>query len=164
MLEFYRKHYMANSAYINYLDIIIAAVLTKPIWDLPVSFALKAPIILLLWLRAILTGLCIARNDHKKIGIGTASLLLVVLAVLWSSNIKNGVCIGDVVLGKVGLPAWTNGSSGLHLTLIYGLIFLIPALILANKYPDHLFAQTSKAIAWIGSLMIVSFLIVIAFI
>lgn len=170
MLEFYRKHYMTNNPYINCFDIIIALIFTRIFSDSQVSLALKAPLLSLLWLRAALTVVCMIRDDHmmrkdhKKPGIGSVSLLFVAFAVLWSVNLKNGVCIGDIVLEKTGLPAWANGSEGFHFTLIYSLIFLIPALILANKYPDHLFAKTSKAISWIGALMIISFLIIIAFI
>ncbi|HVI39083.1 MAG TPA: hypothetical protein VM577_00345 [Anaerovoracaceae bacterium] len=163
MLEFYRKHYMTNNNRINYLDIIIAIVLTKMIWDWSISFALKAPILFLLWLRAVMTVACMLQNSQKKIGIGTASFLLVVLALFWSVELKNGICIGDTVLKKISLPSWTNGSTGFHLTLLYCLIFLIPALILSLKYPDHLFAKTSKAISWIGLLMILSLSTIIVF-
>ncbi|MGE4514490.1 MAG: hypothetical protein AB7E26_11835, partial [Chryseobacterium sp.] len=92
------------------------------------------------------------------------SFLLVILTFFWSIELKNGDCIGDNILQKIGLPFWTNGSTGFHLTLFYSLIFLIPAFILANKYPDHLFSKTSKAISLIGIFVLLSFFIIIVFI
>ena len=163
MLEFYRKHYMTNNYYINFLDIVIAAIFTKLILDWSVSFALKVPILFLLWLRAILTVVCMIRDNQKQIGIGTVSFLFVILAFFWSVELGNSICVGDNVLKKIGLPSWTNGSTGFHLTLLYSLVFLIPAFILANRYPDHLLAKTSKAISWIGILAFLSFLTLISF-
>ena len=104
------------------------------------------------------------RDNRKPIGIGTVSFLFAALAFFWSAEFGRGICLGDHVLQKIGLPSWTNGSTGFHLTLLYSLVFLIPAFILANKYPDHLLAKTSKAISWIGILALLSLLILISFI
>lgn len=163
MLEFYRKHYVTNNKYINFFDIIIAIVLTEMIWDLSASFVVKAPFLLLLWLRAALTIVCMIQNSQKKIGIGTVSFLFIVLALFWAVDLKNRICLGDAVLTAIDLPSWTNGSTGFHLTLLYDLIFLIPALILALKYPDHLFAKISKTVSWIGIMIILSLSTIIAF-
>lgn len=163
MLEFYRKNYMTNNKIINYFDIIIAVVLTNPILDWSISFAFKAPILLLLWLRAALTAICMMQNSQKQIGIGSVSLLLVILSLAWSVDIKHGDCIGDTVLKAIGLPSWTNGDSGFHLTLVYGVVFLIPAFILAMKYPDHLFAKAGKNLSWMGILLTLTLLAAVAF-
>lgn len=43
----------------------------------------------------------------KKLGLGSISLLLVIVAVLWSYNIS-GYCLGDQVLHALNLSAWSN--------------------------------------------------------
>lgn len=104
------------------------------------------------------------RKKTKQIGIGTTSILFILLAFLWSANLKNGVCIGDNILNYMGLPIWTNGDTGFHFTLFYSLVFLIPAFILAYKYPNHLFAKISKMISLIGIFVVSIFFILIVLI
>ena len=55
----------------------------------------------------------------KKIGVGTISFLLVAFAILWSFNFGlNGFCLGDTVLSLLGMPAWSNGNSGMDIHYI----------------------------------------------
>ena len=87
---------------------------------------------------------------NKKIGIGSLSLLLVIIAFVWAFNIF-GVCVGDHILATLNIPTWT----GTHYTIFYSFIFLIPALILSIKYKDNLFAKVGKwlSITFIGILL-----------
>ena len=84
---------------------------------------------------------------NKKIGIGSLSLLLVIIAFVWAFNIF-GVCVGDHILATLNIPTWSN-------TIFYSFIFLIPALILSIKYKDNLFAKVGKwlSITFIGILL-----------
>ena len=97
----------------------------------------------------------------KKLGIGSLSLLLVALALLWSCNIAlyDNFCLGDYLLGLVNLPSWSNGTSGMHYTVWYSLVLLIPAFILGKKYENHLFYRVRKVDLrchwWLSSLAIV---------
>ena len=52
------------------------------------------------------------RYDMKKekLGLGSISLLLVIVAVLWSYNIS-GYCLGDQVLHALNLSAWSNEAA-----------------------------------------------------
>lgn len=99
------------------------------------------------------------REHPKQIGLGTASLLLILLAFFWSADLKSGICIGDNISNIIGLSAWSNGRTGIHYTLFYSLIFLIPAFLLARKYSNHLFAKICKSI----SLCLIIFLILATF-
>ena len=48
--------------------------------------------------------------SKRKIGIGSISLLLVIIALIWSYNIF-GFCLGDKVLSNFNLPTWSNGNN-----------------------------------------------------
>lgn len=106
----------------------------------------------------------------KKVSIGTLSLLLVLIALIWSYNVF-GFCLGDEALSIFNIPTWSNGSEqqfkntlsivtfvkngeDIHYTVYYSLIFVIPALVLAIKNKDHLFADIGKWVAIIYILLL----------
>lgn len=93
----------------------------------------------------------------KKLGTGSISLLLVIIAFFWSFEIM-GFCLGDSILATLNIPTWSNSAnaSGTHYTVFYTFIFLIPALVLAIKYRDDLFAKIGKwsAIVFIAILLL----------
>ena len=62
---------------------------------------------------------------NKKIGIGSLSLLLVIIAFVWAFNIF-GVCVGDHILATLNIPTWSNmaNATGTHYTIFYSFIFL----------------------------------------
>ena len=101
-------------------------------------------------------------TNKKTIGIGSLSIVLVILALLWSCNIHfwDNLCIGDYILTELNLPAWSNGSSGMHYTVWYSLLALIPAFILGRKHEEHLFAVSGKWISGFiaGYLVLSSFM------
>lgn len=96
---------------------------------------------------------------QKKIGLGSISLLLVIVAVLWSYHFS-GYCLGDQILHILNLPAWSNEAAtpertlsivpfgheaqGVHYTVFYALILLVPAFLLAIKNKEDLFAKVGK--------------------
>ena len=88
-------------------------------------------------------------KESKRYGIGSLSLLLGIMAILWCCNIQwwDGFCLGDCVLRMLGLPAWSNGDSGVHFTVFYGLIFTVPAWLLARRYLNDKFAVAGRNIA-----------------
>ena len=85
----------------------------------------------------------------KTLGKGSISLLLVVLALAWCCNlpIQNGKCFGDIVLNFLGLPTWSNGTTGLHITIFWSLLLLIPAFFIAIRNKKDLFAKSAM---WIS--------------
>ena len=56
--------------------------------------------------------------QHIRIGIGSLALALSIIAIIWSCNIGwfDNLCLGDVVLNYIGIPCWSNGTSGTHYT------------------------------------------------
>lgn len=94
---------------------------------------------------------------NKKLGIGSISVLLVIIAFIWAFEIF-GVCVGDHVLATFNIPTWSNSAnaSGTHYTIFYSFIFLIPALLLAIKYKNDLFSKAGKwtSIFFIGLLIL----------
>ena len=93
----------------------------------------------------------------KKIGIGSISLLLVIIAFFWAFEIM-GFCLGDSVLTTLNIPTWSNSAnaSGIHYTVFYTFIFLTPALVIAIKFKNDLFAKVGKwlAIGFIAILLL----------
>lgn len=75
------------------------------------------------------------KKMQKKIGIGSSSIILLVLGMLWCTTFKE-VSLGDIILNALNLKAWTKGTTGFHVGILYSLIFLIPAWVVASKYID----------------------------
>lgn len=77
----------------------------------------------------------------KKYGLGTGSLILCVLAFVWSFNVPSlsGMSVGDCVLSFLGIPVWSgyiDGNMRVHYTLLFSLLFLIPALVLSITHKN----------------------------
>ena len=70
MLEFYRKHYMTNNRIINILDIVFAIFITAIIFHSfdKEMFTLQILLIILAWLRAMLTLICMVKYRKKRNG------------------------------------------------------------------------------------------------
>mgnify|MGYP001604763986 CR=1 FL=1 len=100
----------------------------------------------------ICMGVLILRQVNKKIGIGSISLLLYVMGILFVSS------FGDNVLKFIGLNSWSNGSSGTHYTAFYSLLFFIPSVIVGYKFKNNLGATLGKILSLI---MIILILIVV---
>ncbi len=82
-------------------------------------------------------------STKKPWGVGSLSLLLVLAAILWSANIGD-VCLGDRVLTAMGLPAWSQGTIGIHYTVMYAFAFLIPAFALRMKWKHDRLALAGR--------------------
>ena len=95
----------------------------------------------------------------KTLGKGSISLLLVVLALAWCCNlpIQNGMCFGDIVLNFLGLPTWSNGTMGLHITIFWSLLILIPAFLIAIRNKKDLFAKSAM---WISGVLCVGMVVI----
>ena len=95
----------------------------------------------------------------KTLGKGSISLLLVVLALAWCCNlpILNGKCLGDIALNYLGLPTWSNGTTGLHITIFWSLLILIPAFLIAIRNKKNLFAESAM---WISGLFCIGMVII----
>ena len=63
-------------------------------------------------------------------------LLLAAFFLAFGITWDNRFCLGDVILGAVGLPAWSRGTTGLHYPAISALI--------GTPLFFYLFAATTK--------------------
>ena len=92
----------------------------------------------------------------KNVGIGSLSFALALLAFVWGFEIM-GFCLGDSVLATLNIPTWSNtaDASGTHYTVFYSLLFAIPAVLLAFKYKNDLFANIGKWLALVMCALII---------
>ena len=75
---------------------------------------------------------------NKILGIGSVALASIALFLLISTPYYPP--IGDLILKKIGLRAWSHGDTGFNLTLLYGMVlicigFMGMAEYLYNEYP-----------------------------
>ncbi len=98
--------------------------------------------------------------EKKKIGVGSIPLLLAIIAIFWSFNI-NGFCLGDYILSLLNIPAWSDGSEGIHYTAFSALLLLVPALLISLKFKDDLLSKIGK---WLSIILIAMILLSIFFI
>ncbi|MBE6728117.1 MAG: hypothetical protein E7562_05680 [Ruminococcaceae bacterium] len=97
----------------------------------------------------------------KKLGIGSISFGLSFFAFIWAFEIM-GFCLGDSILATLNIPTWSNtaNASGTHYTVFYSLLFVIPAIPIAMKHKDDLFANVGK---WLSIAMCVMLLLGLLF-
>ncbi|MBP3952511.1 hypothetical protein [Bacillus suaedae] len=86
---------------------------------------------------------------NKEIGLGSISLLLLMFGILFSFSWGNTEAFGDTILRFLGFSPWSNGDTGTHYTIIYSLIFFIPALILGHNYKSNFGAKWGRNLALI---------------
>ena len=94
------------------------------------------------------------KQDSKKIGLGSISLLLFIFGIIFSFSFGNREAFGDSILRLFGVNPWSNGDTGLHYTIFYSLIFYIAALILGYKFKNDLGAKLGKTLSWIAIITI----------
>lgn len=95
----------------------------------------------------------------KQFGLGSISLILFILAILWSVNIRglNNFCLGDVVLNSINISTWSDGNLGIHYTIFYTFIFLVPAIIIGCKFPNHRYAKSGMFASIIMTCLLIIF-------
>jgi hypothetical protein len=100
---------------------------------------------------------------RKKWGLGSISIVLVLLGILWGIRFRSGLCIGDFIVNSIGLQAWSNGGATgtrTHLALFYSLPFFISAFLLGNKYNNDFGANLGKTVSFaVGAMLIVIFIL-----
>jgi hypothetical protein len=86
---------------------------------------------------------------NKKIGVGSLSLLLCIIGILFAFSFGNKESLGDIIINFLGLKAWSHGNRGEHYTIYYTFIFFIPAIIIGFKFKNDLGAKLGKMISFI---------------
>jgi hypothetical protein len=92
---------------------------------------------------------------NKKVGLGSFSLLICVMGILFAFSFGDKGCLGDVVLELIGLKSWSNGASGRHYTIFYTPIFFIPSVVLGHKFKNDLGATFGKVVSSIFLIFII---------
>ena len=87
------------------------------------------------------------KQDYKKIGLGSISLLLCIFGVLF-------FIFGDSIVRLLGLDPWSNDNEGLHYTAYYSLIIFIPALIIGYKFNNDFGAKSGRTLSLIAIIFI----------
>lgn len=77
-------------------------------------------------------------------------MLLFVFGILFSFSFGKYGAIGDAILRFRGLNPWTNGDTGLHYTLIYSIVFFIPALIIGHTFKNDFGAKVGKKLSLVA--------------
>ena len=97
----------------------------------------------------------------KKRMIGGLFFSLMIFGILFSFELSNGFCLGDYLLNKLGLKAWSNDEErwGLRYTFFYGLAFVIIGWRGAEKY-----LRDSRLIEFIKKRPFIFFLALILFV
>lgn len=101
----------------------------------------------------------ILKKLQKSIGLGSISILLFILGILFIVTFNNGVCIGDNILNSVGLKSWSNVTQGTHYTIFYSLIFFIPSVIIGYKFKKNIGSKWGKVLSLI-MLIIITFTVI----
>lgn len=83
----------------------------------------------------------------RRVGLGTLALPLIAIGMVWSFTFR-GFCLGDTVLSLFGVQTWSSSyANGIHYTVFYSLILIIPALILALRFNKSFGAKAAKFLA-----------------
>lgn len=85
----------------------------------------------------------------RKIGVGTISLLLSIMGILFAFSFGDNGCYGDVVLEAIGIKPWSNGSNGIHYTIFYSFTFFVPSVIIGYMFKNNLGATVGKYVSLI---------------
>jgi hypothetical protein len=95
----------------------------------------------------------------KKIGFGSLSLILFILGIAFSLQIDNREAFGNMLLRKVGIPSWSNGTQGFNYAVLYTLLFLMIAWILGKKFNNHYGATWGKKLSFWGGIVLIPIII-----
>lgn len=88
---------------------------------------------------------------NKKIGLGSFSLLLSAIGILFDFTFKNNESLGDIILRFIGVNPWSNS---IHHTVFYSLIFFILSVIIGFKFKNNLGSTLGKIISLIMIILI----------
>ncbi|MEG1256749.1 hypothetical protein [Clostridium sp.] len=82
----------------------------------------------------------------KKVGLGSLSFLLLLVSIVFIFSYIY-FSIGGEILGFLGLGPWVEWDIRSPYTMLYSLIFTIPAILLGYKYNNHFGAKAGKSIS-----------------
>jgi hypothetical protein len=96
---------------------------------------------------------------RKKLGWGSLSTVLFILAVLFSSQIGRTFCLGDIVLEALGIDAWSVGyKQGFHNTIYYSAAFSVIGYVLGRVFKNDYGAKTGRRLCLFAAVILALFI------
>ena len=84
-----------------------------------------------------------------------SAILLIILGIIFGSTWGSaGFCLGDNVFTAIGLPVWSNGTSGTHYPAIVGIALILIGVAVLSP------TLSKKARFWVWSIVILILLII----
>jgi hypothetical protein len=83
---------------------------------------------------------------NKKKLLGILFVALIIFSIIFSLGNINSVSLGDTILRKLGLKPWSNGTEGLHYTVLYSFAILIIGYNGAYHYLNDIYPKFVKRI------------------
>ncbi|GKU79374.1 hypothetical protein [Paenibacillus sp. L3-i20] len=93
--------------------------------------------------------------QKKPIGYGSISLLLLLFGFLFNIPLQNDFKISYLLFNILNLDIYSNGDVGIHYPVVASIIFWIPALLIAKKYPNDYGASISYHFSSLLSFLII---------
>lgn len=101
---------------------------------------------------------------QRKVGIGTVSIILAFIAIIWGAQWEDGANvtgIGIAILQAIGLEHIV--LSNLNLPYLFTYIFTVPGFIIGKKYNEHWGAKTGRILSATYAIIIGAFFLISLF-
>ena len=88
----------------------------------------------------------------KKWILRIVGILLLLFGLFFGGTIQSRqYCFGDNIFSALGLPSWSNGTTGTHYPAIVGIIFILAGVILTTITIDKKY----RIIFWSAAVIII---------
>ena len=71
-------------------------------------------------------------SPKQKVTKRIIAVLLIILGLVLGVTYKDGLCVGDNLFTTLGLPAWSNGTTGTHYPAVVGSVIILIGIGLLN--------------------------------
>ena len=71
-------------------------------------------------------------SPKQKVTKRIIAVLLIILGLVLGVTYKDGLCVGDNLFTALGLPAWSNGTTGTHYPAVVGSVIILIGIGLLN--------------------------------
>ena len=71
-------------------------------------------------------------SPKQKVTKRIVAVLLIILGLVSGVTYKDGLCVGDNLFTALGLPAWSNGTTGTHYPAVVGSVIILIGIGLLN--------------------------------
>ena len=71
-------------------------------------------------------------SPKQKVTKRIIAVPLIILGLVLGVTYKDGLCVGDNLFTALGLPAWSNGTTGTHYPAVVGSVIILIGIGLLN--------------------------------